>query len=179
MSRRIHIVGRKNSGKTTLLCELVHDFTTRGLKVATVKHTHHHHELDAPGKDSHKHREAGAIAVGILSPKMTALFVPIDREQCGDSRYAGFERQFADCDIILVEGDLQTSAQRIEVWRSVSGEAPYAANDSAIFAVISDDAPPGIQCAVWRRGNVKDIADKILKSLGLQSDTAHSQPREV
>jgi molybdopterin-guanine dinucleotide biosynthesis protein MobB len=183
MSRRIHIVGRKNSGKTTLVCELVHEFTARGLNVATVKHTHHHHELDAPGKDSHKHREAGAVAVGILSPKMTALFVPIDGEQCGDSRYAQFELQFADCELILVEGDLQASAKRIEVWRSVSGEAPYAANDSAIFAVVSDDAPQGIQCAVWSRRNLKEIADNILKSFGLQSDNIHgttrSRPREV
>jgi len=147
--------------------------------VATVKHTHHHHELDSPGKDSHKHREAGAVAVGILSPKMSALFVPIDRERCGDERYAQFERQFADCDLILVEGDLQTSsAPRIEVWRSVSGEAPYAANDSAIFAVVSDEAPPGIQCDVWKRGNVNEIADNVLKSLGLRNYTSHRSQRE-
>ncbi len=167
MSRRVHIVGRKNSGKTTLVCELVHEFNERGLKVATVKHTHHHHELDSPGKDSHKHREAGAAAVGILSPHMTALFIPIEREQCGVSRYAQFELQFADCDLILVEGDLQASAPRIEVWRGMSGEAPYAANDSDIIAVISDDTPQGIKCAVWSRQDLKEIAGNILRSLGL------------
>ncbi|MEJ7592594.1 MAG: molybdopterin-guanine dinucleotide biosynthesis protein B [Planctomycetaceae bacterium] len=162
MSRRIHIVGRKNSGKTTLVCELVREFTARGLKIATVKHTHHHHELDTPGKDSYKHREAGAAAVGILSPHMTALFIPTEREQRGDSRYAQFEVQFSDCDLILVEGDLQALAPRIEVWRSATSESPYAANDSAIAAVVSDDAPPGLKCALWSRQNVAKIADNIL-----------------
>ena len=162
MSHRIHIVGRKNCGKTTLVCELVREFTARGLKVGTVKHTHHNHELDTPGKDSYKHREAGAAAVGILSPHMTALFIPIAREQLRESRYAQFEVQFSDCDLILVEGDLQASAPRIEVWRSASGESPYAANDSAIVAVVSDDAPPGLKCAVWSRQDVGKIADNIL-----------------
>lgn len=167
MSHRVHIVGRKNSGKTTLVCELVHEFTRRGLKVATVKHTHHRHELDSPGKDSHKHREAGAAAVGILSPHMTALFIPTDREPRGASRYAQFELQFTDCDLILVEGDLQASAPRIEVWRGESAEPPYAANDSAIIAVISDDTPQGLNCAVWSRRDLDEIAGNILRSVGL------------
>ncbi|MBC7968392.1 MAG: molybdopterin-guanine dinucleotide biosynthesis protein B [Fuerstia sp.] len=169
MSHRIHIVGRKNSGKTTLVCELVREFTARGLKVATVKHTHHHHELDTPGKDSHKHRQAGAAAVGILSPHMTALFIPTEREQRGESRYVQFEVQFSDCDLILVEGDLQATAPRIEVWRSTGSESPYAANDSAIAAVVSDDAPQGLTCAVWRRQDVATIADNILRVQGLNT----------
>jgi molybdopterin-guanine dinucleotide biosynthesis protein MobB len=167
MSRRIHIVGRKNSGKTTLVCELVRAFTARGLKVATVKHTHHRHELDTPGKDSHKHREAGAAAVGILSPHMTALFIPTNREQIGESRYAQFDVQFSDCDLILVEGDMQATAPRIEVWRRTCSESPYAANDSGIAAVVSDDAPQGLTCVVWKRQDVATIADNILRVQGL------------
>jgi len=69
----IHIVGRKNAGKTTLVCDLIAALTQQGLRVATVKHTHHQHELDVPGKDSWRHREAGAAAVGILSPGMVAM----------------------------------------------------------------------------------------------------------
>ena len=169
MFRRIHIVGRKNSGKTTLVCELVREFTARGIKVATVKHTHHHHELDTPGKDSHKHREAGAAAVGILSPRMSALFIPAKQEQRGESRYAQFEVQFSDCDLILVEGDLQASAPRIEVWRSAIDESPYAANDSTIVAVIASDAPQGLKCDVWSRQDVGKIADNLLKVQALHT----------
>ena len=165
---RIHIVGKKNSGKTTLVCELVAELIGRGLRVATVKHTHHHHELDTPGKDSHQHREAGAVAVGILSPRMTAVFVPTDGSESGDGRYLRFETQFADCDLILVEGDLQSTATRLEVWRSVISEQPYAATDRAIAAVISDDAASlceradGIEVPVWPRSDVGEIANQIL-----------------
>ena len=162
---RVHIVGRKNSGKTTLVCELVREFTSRGIRVATIKHTHHHHELDTPGKDSHLHREAGAAAVGILSPQMTAMFIPSDRELRGERRYEQFESLFADCRLILVEGDLHSTAVRIEVWRSVVSESPYALGDSSIEAVISDESLEGLSCSVWPRNNIGDIADRILKLL--------------
>jgi molybdopterin-guanine dinucleotide biosynthesis adapter protein len=161
---RIHVVGRKNSGKTTLVCELVRELTVRGLKVATVKHTHHRHELDTPGKDSYLHRDAGAVGVGILSPQMTAMFVPWAREEHGDNRYELFERQFSDCDLILVEGDLQTSAPRVEVWRAATSDEPYAVGTVGIRAVITDDeflSDDG--CAVWARSNVAAIADRLLQ----------------
>ena len=145
-----------------MVCELVREFTSRGIRVATVKHTHHHHELDTPGKDSHLHREAGAAAVGILSPQMTAMFIPSDRELRGETRYEQFETLFADCPLILVEGDLHSSAPRIEVWRSVVSEGPYAAQDSGIRAVVSDDSMGGLSCPIWPRNNVRNVADQIL-----------------
>lgn len=159
--RRIHIVGRKNAGKTTLVCDLVSELTRRGLKVATIKHTHHQHELDTPGKDSHRHREAGAAAVGILSPSMTAIFLPIERTE-GD-RYAAFEPFLETCDIVIVEGDLHATGTRIEVWRSVLPEPPYAASDNGIVAVVSDDAV-GVPCPVWPRADVQTLAERILSS---------------
>lgn len=159
---RVHIVGRKNSGKTTLVCELVREFTDRGIRVATIKHTHHHHELDTPGKDSHLHREAGAAGVGILSPQMTAMFIPSDRELRGEQRYEQFESLFADCRLILVEGDLNSTAPRVEVWRGVVSEEPYAAGDPKIAAVISDDVATGLVCSIWSRSDIAEVADRIL-----------------
>lgn len=164
MPTRIHIVGRKNSGKTTLVCDLVAELTRRGLRVATIKHTHHRHELDTPGKDSHKHREAGAAAVGILTPQMTAAFIPMDREEMGAHRYAAFESIFADFDLILVEGDLQTNAPRVEVWRSTVSERPYAADDAKIIAVVSDESPPNVACPVWPRANIAGLAERIIEA---------------
>ncbi|MFN9717660.1 MAG: molybdopterin-guanine dinucleotide biosynthesis protein B [Planctomycetota bacterium] len=167
MPSRLHIVGRKNSGKTTLICELVRELQCRGLRVATIKHTHHRHELDTPGKDSHKHREAGAAAVGILTPQMTAAFIPMDRQEMGQHRYAAFDMIFSDFDLILVEGDLQTTASRLEVWHSAVSEPPYAATDTEISAVISDECPGAIRCAVWSRTDIAGLADKILRSSDL------------
>ena len=157
---RIHIVGRKNSGKTTLVCELVDELTRRGLRVATVKHTHHNHELDTPGKDSHRHREAGAAGVGILSPQMTAAFVPGLRE--AEDGYATFQTMFADCDMILVEGDLQTQAVRLEVWRSAVSECPYALETSGIAAVITDDEVV-TDARLCQRTPLRGVADLVME----------------
>lgn len=159
---RVHIVGRKNSGKTTLVCELVNEMNRRGITVATIKHTHHHHELDVPGKDSWKHRTAGAAATGILSPGMTAMFFPQDREELGERRYEPFESLFASCRLILVEGDLQSKAPRLEVWRSATGESPYAVSDPSIFAVVSDETVPDVDCRIVSRTDVSHLADLIL-----------------
>lgn len=158
--RRIHVIGRKNSGKTTLVTELITELNSRGLRVGSVKHTHHHHELDTPGKDSFRHREAGAAAVGILSPGMDAVFIPRVDNSREEQRYGVFEAAFADCDIVLVEGDSQTTATKVEVWRKAVTDSPMAAEDSSIAAVISDD---DVICDVpcWQRSDVKALATRI------------------
>ncbi|MEZ6122705.1 MAG: molybdopterin-guanine dinucleotide biosynthesis protein B [Planctomycetaceae bacterium] len=167
MVPRLHIVGRKNHGKTTLVCELVTELADRGLRVATVKHTHHHHELDTPGKDSHRHRQSGAIGVGILSAEMVATFVPVTRSTDEATRYAPFATMFADCDLIVVEGDLHTSAVRMEVWRTGLETVPYAADDPAITAVISDDAVPA-NIRRLLRSDVPALADEIIRMFHLR-----------
>jgi molybdopterin-guanine dinucleotide biosynthesis protein B len=165
---RIHIVGRKNAGKTTLVCDLIDALTQQGLRVATVKHTHHQHELDVPGKDSWRHREAGAAAVGILSPGMVAMFLPQNREQAGQQRYQLFDAvAFQDCDLLLVEGDLQADAPRVEVWRVVVGEQPWAATDNSIVAVVTDDVPLHVSCPLWSRDDVAGLVSRILQLAGL------------
>ena len=164
--KRVHIVGRKNSGKTTLVCELVALLTARGFSVATIKHTHHNHELDTPGKDSWQHRQAGATAVGILASEMTAIFLPVPRSQNESGRYARLESALAGCDLILVEGDLHCDAAKLEVWRMATGSAPYAATERGITGVISDDRT---EVAVNQipRSDPNQIAQTVLKLAGL------------
>ena len=159
---RVHIIGRKNSGKTTLIVDVVQELSGRGLKVGTIKHTHHHHELDTPGKDSCLHRQVGATLVGILSPGMDAVFRPRRPGSQSDDRYATFEPLFSDCDVVLVEGDSQTTGIKIEVWREVSGERPLADDDNSIVAVVTDDALESTS-ALWPRADVPAIAGRILK----------------
>ncbi len=161
---RLHIVGRKNSGKTTLICELVQALTRKGLKVATIKHTHHHHELDTPGKDSHQHRISGAAAVGILSPKMNAVFWPSPSDEMTAAEkevgYARFESLMSDCDLILVEGDSSTEGLKVEVFRQEIHAETLAANDPTIRAVISDDDLE-ISTETWPRSNLPELLSKI------------------
>ena len=163
--QRLHIVGGKNHGKTTLVVELVQDLTGRGLRVATIKHTHHRHELDVPGKDSYRHRMAGANAVGVLSPSMTAIFLPADKNAGGsEGRYSIFSPLFARCRLVLVEGDSQTTSPKIEVWRSDLGTPPLATHDNSIMAVVTDDACP-VSAEVLPRSDVAGLSNWILSKM--------------
>lgn len=165
--KRFHIIGRKNHGKTTLVVDLVEEFVSRGLRIGTIKHTHHRHELDVPGKDSHRHREAGATVVGVLSGWLSAVFIPASTADLNKSdRYAALAPTFVDCDLVLVEGDPGTSAPKIEVWRQEVGGDPYAANNAGVLAVVSDDTPD-IATPLLSRSNVPATADWILFHVGL------------
>jgi len=159
---RIHIIGRRNSGKTTLVCELVRELTERGIRVATIKHTHHNHELDTPGKDSWKHRESGAVGVGILSPHMTAVFIPSERMDNTQRDYEWLSGMFKDVDLGIVEGDLNAEGLKLEVWRHEVSEPPYAAENESIHAVVSDDSVDA-GLSVWPRFDVPSIATRIVE----------------
>jgi molybdopterin-guanine dinucleotide biosynthesis protein MobB len=162
--KRIHILGRKNHGKTTFIVELVQQLASRGLRVGTIKHTHHAHELDAPGKDSHRHREAGAQVVGILSRAMNAVFWPPEAQ--GDDRYDEFSRLMGQCDVVLVEGDTQTAGPKVEVWRAAVGSPPLASEDPSIRAVITDDAVD-VAADLWPRSDMAQTTDHILRLLNV------------
>jgi molybdopterin-guanine dinucleotide biosynthesis protein B len=75
------ITGWKNSGKTQLVTRLVAEFTSRGLKVSTVKHAHHNFDIDRPGADSYRHREAGAVEVALVSGRRWALMHELREEE--------------------------------------------------------------------------------------------------
>lgn len=166
---RFHIVGGKNHGKTTLVVDLVREFCSRGVCVGTIKHTHHQHELDTLGKDSQRHREAGAGIAGILSRSMNAIFWPsvhnrdeaTDAEQTPDDRYSSFEPMFRHCDLVLVEGDTRTIAPKLEVWRAVNKTSPIADSIVNVRAIVTDDSL-ATMLPVLPRAKVSKIADFIL-----------------
>ncbi|HEX9746411.1 MAG TPA: molybdopterin-guanine dinucleotide biosynthesis protein B [bacterium] len=156
--KRIHIVGRKNSGKTTLVVEIVEELVRRGMKVGTIKHTPHTHELDVPGKDSHRHRVAGGFPAAIVAKDLTAVFTPTDPDS---NYYEVLERHFENCDLVIVEGDIESPEPKIEVWRQDTGTVPIVHERGDIHAVVTDDeivtAVP-----VWGREDIGAICDKIL-----------------
>lgn len=162
--KRIHILGRKNHGKTTLMVELVEHLTARGIRVGTIKHTHHAHELDTPGKDSHRHRAAGASVSAILSRSMNAVFWP---PSATADRYAEFEPHFSDCDLVLVEGDTMCQGTKIEVWRQAVSSDPMAPGDPQIRAVVTDDPLDAPVPCVPRR-DIHAIAATVLSLAGIE-----------
>jgi molybdopterin-guanine dinucleotide biosynthesis adapter protein len=166
---RLHVIGGKNHGKTTLVVELVREFAKRGLRVGTIKHTHHQHELDVPGKDSYRHRAAGAAPVGILSPSMCAVFMPTDEvNRLEQDRYAILAPIFSRCPLVLVEGDSQTTAAKVEVWRSELETPLLAAHDKSILAVVTDDVPP-LEAETLRRSDLAGLANWILEKIPVLS----------
>jgi len=138
--RWIHIVGRKNSGKTTMIEILVDRLTSDGYRVGTVKHSGHRHPVDQPGKDSWRHRRAGAAVTALLSGGQAGLFFDLDSHQSYKQQLA---ERFHAMDLVLVEGDKESrEGLIIEVWRSPTNQPPLAAVCDTIIALITDDPLP-------------------------------------
>lgn len=162
--KRIHIVGTKNSGKTTLVVELVEHYNSLGYRVGTVKHTHHRHELDTPGKDSYRHRQAGAAVVGILSSGLNAAFWAPDAADDAGDPYEDMSPAFERCDFVLIEGHYQIEGPKVEVWRSAASDVPLAKNDNSILAVITDD-PVSLSVPLWSRTDINTLGERILQQM--------------
>lgn len=156
--RRIHIVGRRNHGKTALIVDLLGEFRRRGIRVGSIKHSAHRHELDPPGKDSYRHREAGADPAGIISRNLMAVFVP---RSADDNCYDRLAPLFADCELVLVEGDIEATGTKIEVWRAAMGTTCLVGEHCDIRAIVSDDQPEA-NVQVWPRSDLGLLADRLL-----------------
>lgn len=160
--KRLHIVGKREHGKTTLMVELVNELTALGLKVGTLKHSSHFHELDTPGKDSHRHRLAGASPAAIVTPEVIAVFEKRNLDECHYQRLAPL---YEDCDLVLVEGNIDaTDAPKVEVWREARGTPPLATERDDIVAMISDDMT-SFHLPIWPRGDRTTLVANILKFL--------------
>ncbi|MDP1559877.1 MAG: molybdopterin-guanine dinucleotide biosynthesis protein B [Pirellulaceae bacterium] len=136
--KRVHVIGRKNHGKTRLVTELVQHLTQRGWRVGTIKHTHHQHELDSPGKDSWQHRQAGSVRVGVLSHQLSAVFLPVIGAADSEDRYHEIAPLYVDCDLVIVEGNLAATAPKIEVWREELGTDPIYQTDLGVEVVVTE-----------------------------------------
>lgn len=133
---RVHIIGRQNQGKTTLMAELVMRLTEAGVRVGTIKHSGHDHPLDQPGKDSDRHRQAGGRPAAFITPEGAALFMPREEDQ-----YRALMPSFDHCDLVLVEGHHRAAGViKVEVFRAGQGHLlPMAAEREDISLVITDD----------------------------------------
>ncbi len=134
------ITGWSGSGKTTLLTALIPLLAARGLSVSTVKHAHHDFDLDQPGKDSWRHRSAGAREVLIAAGRRWALL----HENAGpEPDLADLLGRLAPVDLVLVEGFKASPHPKIEVHRPALGKPPIWPGRADIAAVASDAPLPG------------------------------------
>ncbi len=132
----IGFAGWSGSGKTTLIEKLVPLLKQRGLTVSLIKHAHHRFDVDTPGKDSHRHREAGALEVLVSSSRRWVLMHELRGEQEPD--LDAQLRRLSPCDVVLIEGFKRAPVPKIEVWRAAHGEPLLHPRDPHIVAVASD-----------------------------------------
>lgn len=130
------IAGYSGSGKTTLLEKLIPQFTARGLKVSVIKHAHHGFDIDRPGKDSYRHREAGASEVLLSCNDRWALMH--ERRDESDVTLDELLARLAPCDLVLIEGFKQEPIPKLEVYRPENGKPPLFPERSDIVAVATD-----------------------------------------
>jgi len=160
------IAGFKNAGKTTLVVGLLRELTGRGFRLATVKHAHHEFDIDHPGKDSHKHREAGAKEVIVASSRRWAHIKELTDEP--EPELADLLQQVGDVDLILVEGYKHGEHPRLEVRRTGQKEPLLAESNSQICAVVSDELLSGLSVPLFDRADIAGIADFIEQQVGLR-----------
>ena len=178
MNKVIGVIGWQNSGKTTLVVELVKHLTAEGFNVSTVKHAHHAFDIDKPGKDSFKHREAGAREVMVASDTRWALMRELQNET--QLSLPDLVARMDDADIILAEGFKSGHHPKIEVWRDPETEL-LALTDPNIIAVIAPSrAPtPNCPCTILARDKLGLIADLLLKTCGHRLETHETETQET
>lgn len=136
----IAFVGKPDCGKTTLLEKLIPELVRRGLKVGTIKHHVHAFEMDREGKDTWRHKRAGAHVVALSSPTGLGVIRDNDHDQAVPEL---LDRYFYDVDLVLAEGYKHTDLPKIEVFRSAVYDAPLPDRDQTWLALVSDLRPDG------------------------------------
>lgn len=159
--RVIGVVGWKNNGKTTLVVRLVEHLTRAGLSVSTIKHAHHSIDLDRPGKDSWRHREAGAEEVVLATAKRWILMHEL-RDQT-EPPLAALLDKLAPVDLVVVEGFKGTSLPKIEVHRAERGTDLIARTDPDVVAVAADVPLDGLAVPVIDLDDIAGLAATVLE----------------
>jgi molybdopterin-guanine dinucleotide biosynthesis protein B len=158
------ITGWSGSGKTTLIEALIPLLTAKGLKISMVKSAHHDVDVDKPGKDSYRFREAGASQVILACDKRWALM-----EELKDARLLSLEElvgHLSPCDLVLVEGYKSAGLPKIQVFRSSQGK-PFQVDDAEMVTAIACDALVQSSLPVLNLNDPTEIAEYILEQTGL------------
>jgi molybdopterin-guanine dinucleotide biosynthesis adapter protein len=154
------LAGWSGSGKTTLVTRLLPELTQRGISVSTLKHAHHAFDLDQPGKDSWRHRAAGASEVMVSSVNRWALIH--EHRGAPEARFDDLVRRMTPVDLLLVEGFKDVPFAKLEVHRPALGKPLLCGDNPHIVAVASDQPLPGLSVPVLALDDVAAIARFIL-----------------
>ncbi|MEM9475939.1 MAG: molybdopterin-guanine dinucleotide biosynthesis protein B [Pseudomonadota bacterium] len=159
------VVGWKNAGKTGLMERLVNEFTARGVTVSTVKHAHHTFDVDQPGKDSYRHRAAGAQEVLLSSGARWALMHEL--RDADEPKLEALLARLSPVDLVLVEGFKRDQHPKVEAFRAEPGNPLIAPNDPTIRAICADSPVDAGALPIFDLNDTAAIADFIAAELDL------------
>ena len=157
--RLIGLAGWSGSGKTTLLEKLLPVLIARGRTVSTVKHAHHSFDVDQPGKDSHRHRLAGAHEVLISSAMRWALIHELRGEP--EPALSELLPHLSAVDLVIIEGFKAANHPKLEVHRGAVGKPLLYPDDPNIVAIASDARPANVQLPFANLDDIEAIADLV------------------
>ncbi|MDY6974038.1 MAG: molybdopterin-guanine dinucleotide biosynthesis protein B [Thermodesulfobacteriota bacterium] len=167
----VSIVGTSGVGKTTILEKLIPELTRRGLRVGTVKHhAHGEFEMDRPGKDSWRHKKAGAATSIVSSPQRIGILMDVDH----DHKPNELKSLFSNIDIILTEGYKREDNPKIEVFRSEINGEPVCKGDKHLLALVSDESVD-LGIPRYSTDDIEGLADFLITGFTLVSNqTTHN-----
>ena len=152
----ISIVGKSESGKTTLIERLIPELKRRGYRIGIVKHAHHGFDMDRKGKDSYRHRQAGADTVMIASPGQIAMIKDVPGERLDD-----LTPFFNDMDLLITEGFKSDRAPKIEIFRAERHRHPACLEDDTLMAMVSD-TPLDVTVPQFSTADIQAITEFIV-----------------
>ena len=167
----VGFAGYSGSGKTTLVEKMITALKLRGLRVSVIKHAHHRFDIDHPGKDTFRHREAGAFEVVVASQNRLALMREF--EQPSElTVHQLIAELYEGVDWVLVEGFKHSDLLKIEVWRAASGKPTRYLDDDFVVA-IATDSPDQLPAATLRPVLDLNDADEVADFLVNNQDRFH------
>lgn len=161
----IGVAGFKNAGKTTLVEKLVAELTRRGFRISTVKHAHHSFDIDHEGRDSFRHRKAGATEVAVVSAQRWAIIHEL-RERPEPSLDAILAKM-APADLVIIEGYKRDSHPKIEVRNLALDHPELARSDPTVIAIAANGDVAGEPVPVFDRDDVRSLSDFIIGKMDL------------
>jgi len=165
MNKVIGVAGFKNAGKTTLVEKLVRELTRRGYRVSTVKHAHHSFDIDHEGRDSFRHRKAGASEVAVVSRHRWAIIH--ESRDDAEPPLAEILSKLAPCDLVIIEGYKRDGHDKIEVRNLELSHPELAGSDPTVVAIAANGRITAAPVPVFDRDDVSALADFVEKHKGL------------
>ncbi len=161
----VNIVGASGSGKTTLIENLIPEFRSRRLRVGTIKHDVHGFSIDRPGKDSWRHKQAGATTAMISSPKKIAMVKDVNHDHSPEELLP----LLSGLDIVLTEGYKRTGKAKVEVFRPEILPKPLCSEDEHLVALVTDFPPKQLCVPVFGTDDCRGLAEFLVRHFRLRS----------